>query len=79
MIVFFSGGSAIVETSVRNPPPAIMLTYFQSHAYKSGKPEARLAKLIALRAKSKKKGTPKCKSKSGGKNSSPNSSKSNRG
>lgn len=50
MILFYSGGSAIIETSIRNPPPSIMNSYYLSYPMKDGKPESRLRDLIAIRS-----------------------------
>lgn len=62
MIVFFSGGSPIVETTL--PDPAVMLSYFVD--VKSGKPASRMRQIMAIRTKEKP-----CQSKSSSKSPPP--------
>lgn len=51
MKIYFSGGSPIVETALKNPP--IMPTFLTD--VKNGKPCSRLARLIEIRKKAKLK------------------------
>jgi hypothetical protein len=50
MRIYFSGGSPIVETALKNP--SIMLSYYVN--VKKGKPDARTKKLLTLRRKARK-------------------------
>jgi hypothetical protein len=61
MILYFSGGSAIVETSQKNP--AIMLSYFVNVNLANNKPDSRLRKAIAIRSAKKCKSKPSKKKK----------------
>ena len=51
MRVYHAGGSPICETTLHKP--SIMLSFYVDA--KSGRPNARLAKLLALRSKAKSK------------------------
>lgn len=58
MVFYFSGGTAIAETSL-DPPAAIMLSFYNDVSKKSGKPGMRMKKIMRLRKKGKKRETSK--------------------
>ena len=51
MRVYFSGGSPIPETYLRDPSPDIMLSFWVDG--KKGKPTARMKRLLKIRRKKK--------------------------
>lgn len=52
MILYFSGGSPIVEVTL--PEPHVMLSYYVDVKPKTGKTSKRMAEIMRLRAEAKK-------------------------
>lgn len=53
MRVYFSGGSPIAETGLRDPPADIMLSYYVDTRAKRTKPNARMREIFKAREKRK--------------------------
>lgn len=63
MRIFFSGGSPIAETGLRDPPADIMLSYYVDTRAKMTKPNARMNEIFKAREKRKQGEKRKAKGK----------------